>query len=375
MTGIQKVFAGNMEVSKTNISEWEVPALAALGNPILDMYVIVEDREVLDTFNLEPDGQKEIDRQEFIKILDYFNRRNIIMKYSPGGVSQNTVRIIQGLVNIPSFCVFFGGCGNDEEGRLLESKVKDSGVNVRYTKQDCPTASCISMINGDSRSLVCCLDAANVYTVSDFLTEDNVKLFDHVKIVYIEGFFISHSFDVAIEVVKLCHKNGIAILFNLCGVYLCELCPVQLVTMAAVADILVGNNKEFKGIGRILYSDNRILEDVLYSVQSTDYLQYFGSVQELGIKNSLKLSRMAKLGKTVVCTQGGSPVLVVCGDGKLVTVTVPPLDPVFIKDTTGAGDAFLAGFVTAFLQDEELSKCIDSGISTAHQAIQHIGIH
>lgn len=213
-----------------------------------------------------------------------------------------------------------------------------------------------------------------MYSVSDFLTADNVSLFECVRIVYIEGYFISHSFDAALEVVKLCHKNGIVILFNLCGVYLCELCPLQLVTMAAIADILVGNNTEFEGLGKILNTDFHSLEDVLFSIQGIDYLKYFGSVKELGIKNSLKLSWMTKLGKTVVCTQGGSPVLAVCGDGKLLTVNVAPLDLSIIKDTTGAGDAFVAGFLTAFLQQDELSKCIHSGISTAHQTIQHIGI-
>lgn len=363
-----------MEGSNNFISNWEVPVVAAFGNPILDMYVVVEDTEVLDKFNLEYDGQKEITRDEFIEISDYFKGRNAKIKYSPGGVSQNTLRIIQGLVKIPSFCVFFGGCGNDEDGHLLESEVKNSGVNVRYAKQECPTASCISIINGDRRSLVGSLDAANIYTVHDLLTEDNITLFSHICVVYIEGFFISHSFDVALEVVKICHKNGITVLFNLCGVYLCELCPVQLVTMAAIADILVGNNNEFEGIGKILYSDSRSLEDVLCSVQGIDYLKYFGSPKELGVKNSLKLSQMTKLRKIVVCTQGGSPVLAVCGNSELLTVNVPPLDPDFIRDTTGAGDAFLAGFLITFLKEEDVQKCIIFGISTAHQVIQNIGI-
>lgn len=61
-----------MEVSKSILSKWDVPVVAAFGNPILDMYVVVEGTEVLKKFNLEPDGQKEIDRQEFTKISDYF---------------------------------------------------------------------------------------------------------------------------------------------------------------------------------------------------------------------------------------------------------------------------------------------------------------
>ena len=146
-------------------------------------------------------------------------------------------------------------------------------------------------------------------------------------------------------------------------------------TMAAIADILIGNNNEFEGIGKLLYTDGRSLEDVLRSVQTTDYLKYFGSAEELGVKNNLKLSHMTKMGKTVVCTQGGSPVLAVCGDQKLLTVSVIPLDPTCIVDTTGAGDAFVGGFVTAFLKGEELSKCVDSGILAADDVIRCVGVH
>lgn len=63
-----------MEVLKNCISNWKVPVVAAFGNPILDMYVVVENSEVLHMFNLDPDGQKEISRQEFVKISDHFKR-------------------------------------------------------------------------------------------------------------------------------------------------------------------------------------------------------------------------------------------------------------------------------------------------------------
>lgn len=75
-------------------------------------------------------------------------RRNIKIDYSPGGVSQNTVRIIQGLVNIPSFCAFFGSCGNDEEGCLVEAIVRETGVIVRYMVHIYPYICAIKLKKG-----------------------------------------------------------------------------------------------------------------------------------------------------------------------------------------------------------------------------------
>lgn len=63
--------------------------------------------------------------------LYYCFRENCEITYNPGGCVLNTLRIIQALVQQPSYCVFFGGLGNDKEGELLETEVKKSGVEAR----------------------------------------------------------------------------------------------------------------------------------------------------------------------------------------------------------------------------------------------------
>lgn len=81
-----------------------------------------------------------------------------------------------------------------------------------------PTGLCISLVNGTSRSLVANLGAANVYTLDDF-KKINLRL-DNVKIIYIEGFFITHSLEVAKELVKRAQEKNIIIAFNLSGLYI-----------------------------------------------------------------------------------------------------------------------------------------------------------
>lgn len=69
-----------------------------------------------------------------------------------------------------------------------------------------------------SRSLVANLGAANVYTLDD-LKKANLQL-DSMKIIYIEGYFITHSLDVAKELVKQAQEKNIIIAFNLSGLYI-----------------------------------------------------------------------------------------------------------------------------------------------------------
>jgi sugar/nucleoside kinase (ribokinase family) len=55
------------------------------------------------------------------------------VEYHAGGAAQNTLRIFQWLLGYPLYSVFFGAIGNDDEGKLLEKLVKNSGVQTRYT--------------------------------------------------------------------------------------------------------------------------------------------------------------------------------------------------------------------------------------------------
>lgn len=81
-----------------------------------------------------------------------------------------------------------------------------------------PTGICVSIITEGCRSLAANIGAASVYTLND-LCSANLPL-DVIKIIYIEGFFITHSLDVAREVVRIALEKNIIIAFNLNGTYI-----------------------------------------------------------------------------------------------------------------------------------------------------------
>ena len=53
-----------------------------------------------------------------------------------------------------------------------------------------------------------------------------------------------------------------------------------------------------------------------------------------------------------------------------------PADPVAtVVDTTGAGDAFAAGFLSAYCRDEEIERCLAGGTRIAAIAVQRLGAY
>lgn len=74
---------------------------------------------------------------------------------------------------------------------------------------------------------------------------------------------------------------------------------------------------------------------------------------------------------TAVVKNGDRPTTVFTPGQQPVQVAVPPVGAV--RDLTGAGDAFAAGFLTAFLTQADLTAACGSGHATAAQVLQSPG--
>ncbi|XP_067001132.1 uncharacterized protein [Anabrus simplex] len=345
----------------------KAPVLAAFGNPILDMCVLLADDQVLKKHHLLPDGQKEITESEKEAILRDVRGRYTI-QYCAGGVAQNTLRVFQWLSGVALSSVFLGGIGTDEHGKMLENLVKKCGVITRYTyHEDYPTATCIALIQGANRSLVAHLGAANVYEPHHLDAIGIRDVLSAVKMIYIEGFFITHSFSTALKLIHYCQSEGIALAFNLCGAYVCEKYPSQVLELLKHADIVFGNSSEFKKLNESLNWKCRTIHDI--AVQAKDV---GGSIDNIR-RRKLDLE-LLRNGKVVVVTQGKESVVLVHGKSmSACEVEVPSVEPSLIKDTTGAGDSFVAGFLAGMFSGEEISTCVKWGCWTAQQIIQQIG--
>ena len=99
--------------------------------------------------------------------------------------------------------------GNERMFAVLEDILETEGVAQRLVVvTDQPTGHCLGLVQGDQRTLVANLGAASHFQLADLWTEDNRSSLGQSTIIYVEGFFLSHSPDVVLDLAKFCQSEA-----------------------------------------------------------------------------------------------------------------------------------------------------------------------
>ncbi|XP_022190389.2 adenosine kinase [Nilaparvata lugens] len=353
------------------------PVLAALGNPLYDMSVQVENDYFIEKYGLNRDGQLEIDSTTLEVISSDIKKKELSFSSSPGGTSQNTLRVYQWLTDQPFKTVIFGSVGDDENGILLKGKVEDDSVVTRYAKNPGkPTGTTICFINGVIRTLIAHLGAAKSYPINAFSVPENLSVFSRLQVLYIEGFFVMHDIETAVKAVSLCYQNGISVSFNLSGVYILEKFHKEVLYLVTLADIVVGNRSEYTAAAKYFNCKNN--EDLKQVMSDLKSLKIPSPIQEksdypLDIKRELRNKIVAENRKILLMTQDKDPVMCLYGKDTFLKVEVDRIEESLIKDTTAAGDSFFAGFIAGIIAEKSIADSIELGNRTARMIIQQIG--
>ncbi|XP_017768210.1 PREDICTED: adenosine kinase 2-like [Nicrophorus vespilloides] len=265
---------------------------------------------------------------------------------TPGGCTQNTLRILHWLSKGDITTYMFGAIGNDSNGKFLKTEVEKANVQTRYATKPLATGLMISLVFNQHRSLAGNIGASELYTEADLKHADNMTILSSVGLIYMEGFFITNRLPVAKNIMTFCKKNKKSFAFNLCASYLVESYKDAVKEFVEASDILFGNLDEF--------------ECLMKNNGKNDFVSY---AKELVNGTS----------KMVVITNGSEKVQ--CVEASRATeFQVPTLQNSKVVDTTGAGDSFVSGFLYGYMQKKDMLTCVKWGCQTAQQVIQYIGV-
>ncbi|XP_050294411.1 adenosine kinase-like [Anthonomus grandis grandis] len=319
----------------------------AFGNPLLDVTVTCtkESVNLIRKYNLKEDGQAEISRDKMRLLTEDID--GLEQYKSAGGCSQNSLRVLRWTLRGKCRAEVFGSVGNDTEAKILTTILKSDGVEPRYLiQEELPTGKSIALINGLKRCLVAHIGAAEVLPLKSLLSyKDFPNIFNKSDIILIEAYFLTNRFSTAKHIVDMCKQTDKSLVFNLCGEYIFKIVPEPIKYLVKRADIIFGNKAEFDALASLLSKD---------------------SIEDL----AMDLTREGS--KTLVITDGPNPVQCFTQTDNFY-VKVPPLSSTEIKDTTGAGDAFVGGFLAGITLSRKLKSCIDIGIYAASNIIKQTG--
>ncbi|KAF2367106.1 Carbohydrate kinase PfkB [Trinorchestia longiramus] len=230
------------------------PLLVAFGNPLLDMTAVVADKRLHVRFSLPTDGQLEVSEEQlelFSLVQDQYE-----VQYTAGGCSLNTCRVFSWVLDQQKCAVFIGGIGQDEDAERLIRIICNSGVVTRLLEVSTEsTGRCVALVLGAERCLCADVGAANYCPPEHVFHNPDAEAAElqprvtemlTAQLLYVEGYFITHSFDTALMVAKFAKAKKKTLVFNLCGSYVCENHPSELKGLLPYVDILIGFVEEYK---------------------------------------------------------------------------------------------------------------------------------
>lgn len=324
-----------------------------IGNPLLDILAEVPD-SMLEKYKLEKNNAI-LAAEEHIPMYEELVK-NYKVGYVAGGATQNSIRACQWMLKkFPNSCSYIGCVGKDQYSQDLEAAAKENGVNVQYLHLDShPTGTCAVLITGHNRSMVANLGAANHYDVNHLKEKAQWDVVENAKIFYISGFFLTSSPASAEEVAKHAHETNKIFTMNLAAPFICEFFKDPFMKCYPYTDYIFGNETEALKFAEV------------HNFGTTD-------LEQIALKMSQMEKANTKRPRTVVITHGTEPTIIAC-DGKVTLYDIIKLEKEKVLDTTGAGDAFVGGFLAQLAQGKAIEDCVRAANYAASLVIQKSGV-
>ena len=303
--------------------------ILGIGNAIVDVLCKVDDNFLIKN-SLTKSTMKLIDESEFKNLISLLNIEETI---SGGSVANSIV----GLSQLNNNVGFIGKVNNDDLGKKYEEGLKKEKVNYLYSKKNepIPTGSCLILITPDSERTMCTfLGTAGKISDKDFDTQ-TIK---NSEITFLEGYLWDEgdpkkAFDKAIN-----NSNKVAM--SLSDLFCVERHKSQFLELVKYkVDIVFSNEQEILSL-----IDSNSFDDVI--------------------------SFSKNLNKNIIITRGDKGAVAI---NKNEVIECPALKNLKIKDLTGAGDLFAAGYLHGMINKMSTKESLIKGRDLSSKIIQKIG--
>ena len=303
--------------------------ILGIGNAIVDILCKVTDK-FLTKHSLTKSTMKLVDETEFKNLLSSLKIEQTV---SGGSVANSIV----GLSQLGNEVGFIGKISDDELGQKYEDGMKKEKVKYLYKKkiEKIPTGSCLILITPDSERTMCTyLGTAGKIDDND-IKEDEIR---NADMIFLEGYLWDEgspkkAFDKAIT-----HSKKVAM--SLSDQFCVERHkPHFLDLVKNHLDVIFANEQEILSL-----IDAKNFDDAI--------------------------SFSKELKKNVIITRGSKGAISIDNEQVEEIQAKPNLK---IKDLTGAGDLFAAGYLHGIINNLKTKECLIKGTELSSKIIQIIG--
>ena len=303
--------------------------ILGIGNAIVDVLCKVSD-EFLTQHSLTKSTMKLIDEVEFKKLLTSLKIEETI---SGGSVANSIV----GLSQLGNQVGFIGKVSDDELGQKYEDGLKKEKVKYLYKKkqEEMPTGSCLILITPDSERTMCTfLGTAGKINDND-IKEEDIK---NAEMVFLEGYLWDEgdpkkAFDKAIT-------NSKKVAISLSDLFCVERHKPHFMELVKnKLDIIFANEQEILSL-----------------------------IEAKTFEEAISFSKEIK--KNIIITRGEKGAVSINEDQ---VTEVSAQSNLKVKDLTGAGDLFAAGYLHGVINQLNVKECLIKGTELSSKIIQKIG--
>jgi sugar/nucleoside kinase (ribokinase family) len=311
----------------------EAKSLLGISNAIVDVLAHV-DEDFLDRIGAPRGSMTLIDEQRAHEIYDLMGPAT---EMSGGSVANS----IAGFANLGGTAAYIGRVRADQLGEIFVHDMHSLGVDIRLqpAADGSPTARCHVLIDQEGqRTMQTYLGACTELSVTDV----NEETVGNPGVILIEGYVwdIAEGPALAAEAIRIAKSTGGEVALSLSDSFCVER------HRDAFHDVVRD------GVDIVVADEDEIIE----LLQADDFDD---TTRQLADYNNLFAMTRSEKGSVIM--HGGQ------------TIVQPASRVETIVDTTGAGDAYTAGFLYGYTQKKSLEECARLGTFCATQVIQQVG--
>ncbi len=310
--------------------------VVAIGNALVDVLAHATDEFIEQQqrdHGMQPGAMTLIERLRAVELYGMMGPGTEVS----GGSAANTMA---GFASFGGKGGFIGKVADDQLGEIFRHDLRSSGIefDTPALVASEPTGRCLILVTDDgNRTMNTFLGAAVELNEHD-IDEDIIK---RAKVLYLEGYLFDRdqakaAFRKAAEIAK---KHGTKVALSLSDPFCVDRHKADFIDLVDNhVDILFANEQEIMS---------------LYDVFEWD--QVPAIIEQKDLIGALTRS------------EKGS---VIIENDQIFEVPTPQVK---VLDTTGAGDAYAAGFLFGFTEGMDLYKCGELGSAAAAEVIQIMG--